>query len=418
MENDSVSRFTRGLITSYLILNLNEPNKLGDVSWFKPGKYVGIWWEMHIGKSTWASGPQHGATTANTKKYIDFASAHGLDGVLVEGWNIGWDGDWTKNVQDYLHAYPDYNLDTLSAYAKSKNVYLVGHHETGANVDNYEKQLAPAFDLLEHYGMKAVKTGYVESGNMLTNGKTHFGQYYVNHFHHVYEEAAKHHVAVVAHEPIHDTGERRTYPNMISREGARGQEFNAWSADGGNPPSHEEILPFTRCLAGPMDFTPGVFDITIPSKPDNQVNTTLCKQLALYVTMYAPMQMACDLPEHYQKYPDAFTFIEEVGVDWETTLVLEGKIGEYLTTAREERGTKNWFVGSITNENGREVNIKLDFLEPNQKYIAKIYKDGADANYKTNPESYVIETREVKSTDNIAAKIAPGGGLAISLIKK
>ncbi len=403
------------LITSYLILNLNEPNKLGDVSWVKPGKYVGIWWEMHINKATWASGPLHGATTANTKKYIDFASKHGFVGVLVEGWNIGWDGDWTKNVQNYLEPYPDYNLPELSKYAASKSVYLISHHETAANIDNYERQLEDAFQLLEKYGMKAVKTGYVESGNMLTNGKTHFGQTYVDHFHKVIQMGAKHKIAIVAHEPIKDTGERRTYPNMISREGARGQEFNAWSDDGGNPPDHDVILPFTRLLSGPMDFTPGVFDITIPNKPNNQVNTTLAKQLALYVTVYSPVQMACDLPEHYEKYPDAFEFIKEVGVDWETTKVLEAEIGEKLIIARKERNTENWSVGAITDEKSRNVRIPLDFLNDGQTYTAKIYKDGPNAHYKTNPESYLIETRKVKSTDRIDARLAEGGGLAVSL---
>ena len=407
------------LITSYLILNLNEPNQLGNVSWFKPGKYVGIWWEMHIGKSTWSSGKQHGATTANTEKYIDFAAKNGFHGVLVEGWNIGWDGDWTKNGNDfnYTQPYPDFNLPELSQYASAKGIYLVGHHETAGNIDNYERQMPDAFSLMEKYGYKAVKTGYVESGNILTNGKYHFGQAYIDHFRKVYQLAAQYHIAVVAHEPIKDTGERRTYPNMISREGARGQEFNAWSDDGGNPPSHEEILPFTRCLAGPMDFTPGVFDITIPSKPNNQVNTTLAKQLALYVTMYSPMQMACDLPEHYEKYPDAFEFIKEVGVDWETTKILEAKIGEYITTAREERNTGNWFIGSITNENSREVTIHFDFLEKGQGYNLKIYKDGADADYQSNPESYSIETRTINSSDSITVHLARGGGVAMSLLK-
>lgn len=407
------------LITSYLILNLNEPNQLGDVSWFTPGKYIGIWWEMHIGKGTWSSGPQHSATTSNTKKYIDFAAKHGFQGVLVEGWNTGWDGDWVKNGGDFSFTttYPDFDLPQLSAYAKSKGVYLVGHHETGGNIDNYERQMQVAFNDLELYGMKVVKTGYVEHGSILSNGKYHHGQAYIDHFLKVIKLAAQHKVAVVAHEPIKDTGERRTYPNIISREGARGQEYNAWSDDGGNPPDHETVLPFTRCLAGPMDFTPGVFDITIPNKPNNQVNTTLAKQLALYVTIYSPVQMACDLPEHYEKYPDAFEFIKEVGVDWETTKVLGGEIGAYVTIARKERDTGNWFIGSITNEEERNVTIKFDFLDPGQPYLAKVYRDGDDAHYKTNPESYTIESLSVTAHDSLTIKLAAGGGMAMTIYK-
>ena len=407
------------LITSYLILNLNEPNQLGDVSWFKPAKYIGIWWEMHINVGTWSSGKLHSANTANTKKYIDFAAKNGFDGVLVEGWNKGWDGDWVKNGGDFnfTEAHPDFNLPELSAYAKANGVYLIGHNETGANIDNYERQMQDAFKQMEMYGIKVVKTGYVEHGNMLSNGKNHFGQAFVDHFRKVIQLGAQHKIAINAHEPIKDTGERRTFPNMVSREGARGQEYNAWSSDGGNPPNHETILPFTRCLSGPMDFTPGVFDITIPSKPDNQVNTTLAKQLALYVTIYSPVQMACDLPEHYEKYPDAFNFIKEVGVDWETTKILNGEIGEFITTARKEKGSGDWFVGAITNEKSRDISFKLDFLDPNEQYLAKMYKDGPTADYKTNPESYVIESVSVTSASIVEAKLAPGGGLAMTIFK-
>ncbi|HEY3386413.1 MAG TPA: glycoside hydrolase family 97 protein [Saprospiraceae bacterium] len=407
------------LITSYLILNLNEPNQLGDVSWVKPCKYIGIWWEMHIGAGTWSSGELHSANTANTKKYIDFAAENGFDGVLVEGWNTGWDGDWVKHGGDFnfTQTAPDFDLAALSAYAKSKGVYIIGHHETGGNIDNYERQMQDAYQQMEMYGIKAVKTGYVEHGSILSNGKYHHGQAYIDHFRKVIQLAAQHKIAVVAHEPIKDTGERRTFPNMVSREGARGQEYNAWSADGGNPPDHETILPFTRCLSGPMDFTPGAFDITIPGKPDNQVNTTLAKQLALYVTIYSPVQMACDLPAHYEKYPDAFSFIKEVGVDWETTKVLDGEIGEFVTIARKEKGSGDWFVGAITNEQPRSLDMKLDFLDVGQSYTAKIYRDGDDADYKTNPESYVIETVNVTSHSTIKAKLAPGGGVAISIFK-
>jgi len=405
------------LITSYLILNLNEPNQLGDVSWFKPCKYIGVWWEMHIGMGTWSSGVQHSATTSNTKKYIDFAARNGFDGVLVEGWNQGWDGDWVKNGHafNFTETHPDFNLPELSEYAKANGVYLIGHHETGGNIDNYERQMQDAFQQMEDYGIKAVKTGYVEHGSILSNGKYHHGQAYIDHFRKVIQLAARHKIAVVAHEPIKDTGERRTYPNIVSREGARGQEYNAWSEDGGNPPDHETVLPFTRCLAGPMDFTPGVFDITIPNKPNNQVNTTLVKQLALYVTIYSPVQMACDLPAHYEKYPDAFQFIKDVGVDWETTKVLDGEIGEFVTIARKEKGSGNWFIGSVTNEKPRAVSIKLDFLDPNQTYQAKIYRDGKDAHYRTNPESYAIESISVTSANTIEAQLSPGGGLAVTI---
>lgn len=407
------------LITSYLILNLNEPNKLGDVSWFKPGKYVGIWWEIHIGKGSWNSGPQHAANTANTKKYIDFASEHGFDGVLVEGWNKGWDGNWMANgeVFSFTEPYPDYDIQELGRYAKERGVYLVGHHETSGNIDNYESQMNAAYQLLEDIGSKAVKTGYVEHGNKLSNGKYHHGQAYIKHFQDVLKKAAEHQVAVAAHEPIKSTGERRTYPNLIGTEGARGQEYNAWAEDGGNPPEHTTILPFTRCLGGPMDFTPGVFDITIPSKPDNQVNTTLVKQLALYVTMYSPMHMACDMPENYMKYPDAFQFIKDVGVDWETTIIPDARIGDFLVTARKEKGTGNWFVGAITDEEEREVNIDLDFLEEGVLYKGTIYRDGDDAHYKNNPESYIIESGNYKKGDIISAKLAAGGGFAMSLMK-
>ncbi|WNJ20448.1 glycoside hydrolase family 97 protein [Pontibacter sp. G13] len=405
------------LITSYLILNLNEPNQLGDVSWFKPGKYVGIWWEMHIGKGTWASGGNHAATTENAKRYIDFAETHGFDGVLVEGWNTGWDHNWVEDgsVFSFTEAYPDYDLEEISRYAETKGVYLVGHHETSGDVDHYERQMADAFALMDDHGVKAVKTGYVEHGNILANGKFHHGQSYVDHFQKVIKLAAKHKIAVVAHEPIKDTGERRTFPNIISREGARGQEFNAWASDGGNPPNHQTILPFTRYLAGPMDFTPGAFDLRISSKPDNQVNTTLAKQLALYVTIYSPMQMACDLPEHYERYPDAFQFIREVGVDWETTRVLEAEIGDMLAIARQERGTENWFVGAVTDEQSREVNLTLDFLKPDQLYRARIYRDAPDADYQNNPEAYEIEERFVKHSDKIRVWLARSGGAAISI---
>lgn len=413
-----VGKTAGDLITNYLTLNLNEPNKLGDVSWIKPAKYVGVWWEMHLDKTTWATGPRHGATTENTKRYIDFAAKYGFAGVLVEGWNQGWDGEWWKNGDkfNFTTPTPDYDVKELSRYGKEKGVYLIGHHETGAGIDNYERQLEPAYQFLQDNGMKAVKTGYVESGELLTNGFYHHGQRFVEHQQKVIDTAAKHHVAVVAHETVKDTGERRTYPNMISREVARGQEYNAWSKDGGNPPNHLTTLPFTRLLAGPMDYTPGIFDIDLPSRPQNQVNSTLVNQLALYVVIYSPVQMACDLPENYERHLDAFQFIRDVVTDWETTRVLEGEIGQYVTIARKERNGSNWFVGAITNENPRVASIALDFLDTGKEYQARIYRDAPDANYLTNPEAYVIEVRKVKAGDKISAQLAAGGGLAISLV--
>ncbi|WP_323815990.1 glycoside hydrolase family 97 protein [Cellvibrio sp. NN19] len=410
------------LITNYLTLNLNEPNKLGDVSWIKPAKYVGIWWELHLEKTSWKSGEKHGATTANTKKYIDFAAKHGFAGVLVEGWNKGWDGEWWLpgggNAFNFYTPTPDFDVAELSRYAQQKGVYIIGHHETGAAIENYESQLEDAFAFLERYGMKAVKTGYVETGEELVNGLYHHGQFYVNHAQRVIDIAAKHKVAVVAHETVKDTGERRTYPNIISREVARGQEYDAWSADGGNPPSHTAIIPFTRLLSGPMDFTPGAFELTLPSRPNNQVNTTLAKQLALYVVIYSPVQMASDLPEHYEQHLDAFQFIKDVAVDWETTRPLAGEIGEYVAIARKARDSSNWFVGALTNENARKLEIKLDFLEAGKKYTARIYQDGKDAHYAKNPGSYGIKEMDVTAGDAISLQLAPGGGAAISLVAR
>lgn len=406
------------LITSYLTLNLNEPNVLGDVSWVKPGKYVGIWWELHLEKTSWASGEKHGATTANTKKYIDFAAEHGFDGVLVEGWNVSWDGEWWNmggHEFKFDQPYPDFDVEALSKYAAENGVYIIGHHETGADTDNYENQLDAAFDFLSKYGMKAVKTGYVESGELLANGDYHHGQNYVAHVDKVTRIAAEHKVMVVAHETIKDTGERRTYPNLISREVARGQEYDAWSVDGGNPPSHTAIIPYTRMLTGPMDFTPGAFELTLPSRPNNQVNTTLAKQLAMYVVIYSPAQMASDLPENYQEKLDAFQFIKDVAVDWETTKPLAGEIGEFITIARKERAGDDWYVGSLTNEKARDVKIDLSFLDKGKKYAATIYRDGDDAHYSTNPASYVIENKTVTQADVLTITLAAGGGVAISL---
>ncbi|MGE0077313.1 MAG: glycoside hydrolase family 97 protein [Bacteroidales bacterium] len=406
------------LIESKLILNLNEPNKLGDVSWVKPTKYVGIWWEMHLGKSSWdmASG-KHGATTANAKHYIDFAAKNNIHGLLVEGWNTGWE-HWIgfeerEGVFDFVTPYSDYNLKEVVEYGHKKGVDLIMHHETSAAPRTYDKQLDTAYALMSSLGVHAVKTGYV--GKIIPKGEYHHGQWMVNHYRRVVEAAAKNKIAVNAHEPFMATGERRTYPNVISREGLRGQEYNAWAVDGGNPPEHLTIVPFTRMLAGPIDYTPGIFNIKLkPYKPNNQVNTTLAQQLALYVVLYSPIQMAADLPENYENN-SAFQFIRDVGVDWEQSKVLNAEIGDYLTIARQERGTNRWFVGAVTDENARELNVKLDFLDAGKKYTATLYLDATDADWNKNPTAYEIKKMEVDSNTELNLKLAPGGGAAISL---
>ncbi|MBS3808441.1 MAG: glycoside hydrolase family 97 protein, partial [Bacteroidales bacterium] len=362
-----ISEDAAGLIESDLIVNLNEPNKLGDISWFEPMKYAGIWWEMHLGKSTWAmEGGKHGATTEHAKEMIDFAAENNIGGVLVEGWNTGWE-HWIgfedrEGVFDFVTSYPDYDLKEVVRYAREKGVQIIMHHETSAAPRTYEKQLDTAYKLMEELGIHAVKTGYV--GEIIPDGEYHHGQWMVNHYRKVLKKAAEHQVAVNAHEPIKATGIRRTYPNAVSREGLRGQEFNAWASDGGNPPEHLPIVTFTRMLAGPIDFTPGIFNIKLkPYKPDNQVNTTLTQQLALYVVINSPIQMVPDLPEYYRGHP-AFQFIRDVAVNWEQTHVLNGEIGDYVTIARQQRDSDNWFIGSITDENTRELSIQLDFLKP------------------------------------------------------
>ncbi|MCK0160215.1 glycoside hydrolase family 97 protein [Allomuricauda sp. F6463D] len=422
------------LIESKLIVNLNEPNKLGDVSWFEPKKYVGIWWEMHLGKSTWDyAGSQdmgtftedvkptgkHGATTENTKRYIDFASENNIKGVLVEGWNTGWE-HWVgfedrEGVFDFITPYPDYDLEGLNKYAKEKGVEIIMHHETSAAPRTYEQQLDTAYQLMNKLGIHSVKTGYV--GKIIPKGEYHHGQWMVNHYRKVLETAAKYNVAINAHEPIKATGLRRTYPNAISREGLRGQEFNAWSADGGNPAEHLPIVAFTRMLAGPIDFTPGVFDIELPTKENNRVSTTIAQQLALYVVIYSPVQMASDLPENYENQP-ALQFIRDVGVDWDQTKVLNGEVGDYVTIARKERKTGNWFIGGITDENAREITIGFDFLDDGTDYEAIIYKDAEDAHYKNNPTAIAIENINIDKGSTLTVPMAEGGGFAISLIKK
>jgi alpha-glucosidase len=409
------------LAPSVIGLNLNPPSVIANTSWIKPMKYVGIWWGMHINTMTWSSGPKHGATTANAKRYIDFAAANGFGGVLVEGWNTGWDGDWiqNRNAFSFTTAYPDYDLAEVARYAHSKGIHLIVHNETSGGIANYERQMDSAFALYHSLGLDAIKTGYVT--DTAGGGQSHHGQFMVNHYRHVIEEAAKYGIMVDAHEPIHDTGERRTYPNMMSREGARGQEYNAWGAEGGNPPEHETNLFFTRMLAGPMDFTPGIFDILIergtgrPRRPDeSRVRTTLAKQLALYVVLYSPLQMAADLPENYEKKP-AFQFIRDVAVDWDTTRVIDGRIGDYVIVARKERGGPDWFLGAITDEEARTFDVPLSFLTKGQKYVAEIYADGPGANWLTNPLPVAISKRAVTSASVLHVVLAAGGGQAVRI---
>jgi alpha-glucosidase len=408
------------LSPSVIGLNLNPPSVIANTDWIKPMKYVGIWWGMHINTMTWSSGPKHGATTANTKHYIDFAAANGLGGVLVEGWNVGWDGDWiqNRNAFSFTQAYPDYDLAELARYAHSKGVKLIVHNETSGGIENYERQMDSAFALYQSLGLDAIKSGYVT--DTITGGHSHWSQRMVQHYRHVIEKAAQHHIMLDVHEPIHDTGERRTYPNMMSREGARGQEYNAWGGEGGNPPEHETILFFTRLLAGPMDFTPGIFDIlrtkTGPARTneDARVRTTLAKQLALYVVIYSPLQMAADLPENYEHQP-AFQFIRDVAVDWDTTRVLAGKIGDYVVVARRERAGPSWFIGAITDEEARTFDVPLSFLTPGRRYVAEIYADGPGANWLTNPLPITISRRPVTAATRLHIALARGGGQAIRI---
>lgn len=423
------------LIESNLIVNLNEPNKLGDVSWFTPMKYTGVWWEMHLGKSSWDYGMEvvngkwidtgkahgkHGATTQNVKNFIDFSAKNNIGGVLVEGWNTGWER-WIgfedrEGVFDFVTPYPDYDLDEVTAYANSKGVQIIMHHETSAATSTYEQQQDTAYALMQKYGMHTVKSGYV--GEILPKGEYHHGQYMVNQYNNAAIKAAKYQVAVNAHEPIKATGLRRTYPNIISREGLRGQEFNAWSQDGGNPPEHLSIVAFTRMLAGPIDFTPGIFNIKFNEfKKDNQINTTLAHQLALYVVIYSPVQMAADLVEHYEANPAPLEFIKDVGVDWSETKVLNGEIGDFVTIARKEKKSGNWFVGGITDENDREIELDFSFLEANTNFEAIIYKDGENAHYNDNPLAIDIEKIAITNKTKLKLKLAKGGGFAISIKK-
>ena len=411
------------LADSRLELNLNEPSKLTDTSWIRPGKYVGVWWEMHLNRSTWGAGDRHGANNANVKRYIDFAAQHGLGGVLVEGWNRGWDGDWIANGRhfSFTESYPDFDLPLLSAYARARDVRLVGHNETAGAIENYENQLEAAMRLYAANGVEVVKTGYVKPNGSIERrlddgslGHEWFaGQYRVRHELRVAEVAAQNRISIDAHEPVKDTGLRRTWPNMLTREGARGQEFNAWGRPT-NPPEHLTILPFTRLLAGPMDFTPGIFDLTFGKAEINErVQSTLATQLALYVLVYSPVHMAADLPENYERRPDAFQFIRDVPTDWETSRTLQGEIGDYVVIARQQRGAADWYLGATTDENARTLVIPLDFLPRGRRYEAQIYRDAPGADYRTNPAALVIEKRRVTAQDRLDAHLAPGGGLAV-----
>jgi alpha-glucosidase len=414
----------KGLYASHLILNLNEPNKLGDVSWVKPRKYMGIWWGMHLDTQSWGSGPKHGATTAYAKKMIDFASKNGFTGLLVEGWNEGWDGDWVGNGDkfSFTKAYPDFDIKAVTDYGRKKGVSLIGHNETSAHAAHYEDEMEAAFKLYHSLGMDTVKTGYVsDAGGFKVRGKDgqivydwHEGQAAVRHHLKVVETAAKYHIAINAHEPVKDTGLRRTYPNWISREGQRGQEYNAWGWPK-NPPEHEANLVFTRMLSGPFDFTPGV--LSLKGRDDSDILSTEAKQLALYIVLYSPIQMAADLPENYEKHMAAFQFIKDVAVDWDDSRVIAGEVGDYAVIARKERGGAHWFLGAVGDEEARSVDIKLDFLDAGKNYTAEIYRDGDDADYRTEKRhSIVIEKRKVKAGEAMTLKLAPGGGQAIRFV--
>lgn len=432
-----VSDDARVMLSSNLILNLNEPCKIEDTSWIHPTKYCGVWWEMIVGKSQWSytydlpsvhlgitdynkvkPHGQHGATTANVKKYIDFAAANGLDQVLVEGWNVGWEdwaNMWKRDVFDFVTPYPDFDIKYLNDYAHSKGVKLMMHHETSSSTQNYERHLEDALTLMNKYGYDAVKTGYV--GDIIPRGDHHYSQSMNNHYMHVIKEAAKHHVMVNGHEAVRPTGLCRTYPNLVGNESARGTEYEAF---GGSKPSHTVILPFTRLQGGPMDYTPGILETQLEtwSNNKNYIHTTLVGQLALYLTMYSPLQMAADLPENYAKYNDAFQFIRDVPCDWSDSKYLEAEPARYITVARKDKKSDNWFIGGKCNEDGHKSVIKLDFLDKGCKYEATIYADAKDADYEKNPKAYTITKKTVKAGDVLKLNMARGGGFAVSVIKK
>lgn len=432
-----VSDDARDMLSSNLILNLNEPCALDDVSWIRPIKYCGVWWELIVGRNTWSytneypsvrlgvtdyknSKPNgtHGANNENVKKYIDFAAANGLDEVLVEGWNEGWE-DWAGHskfdVFDFVTPYPDFDIKMLNDYAHSKGVKLMMHHETSSSVMNYERWMDKAYKLMNQYGYDAVKSGYV--GDIIPRGEHHYSQTMNNHYLHAVKEAAKHHIMVNAHEATRPTGLCRTYPNLVGNESARGTEYEAF---GGSRPDHTVVLPFTRLQGGPMDYTPGIFETKLDTWSSNPsyVHTTLVGQLALYLVMYSPLQMAADLPEHYEKYMDAFQFIKDVAVDWDDSKYIEAEPGDYITVARKAKGTDNWFVGGKCDENVHKAVVKLDFLDKGRKYECTIYADAKDADYETNPKAYTITKKTVKKGDTLKITEARGGGFAVSLMAK
>jgi len=430
-----VSDKAADVLSSKIILNLNEPSKIEDVSWIKPMKFVGVWWQMHVGTGTWnyadttnlilrstdwkklKPNGMHAANTTNVKRYIDFASQHSIEGVLVEGWNVGWEdwfGQWKEEVFDFVTPYPDFDVKELQRYASSKGVKMIMHHETSASVTNYDRRVDEAFQFMKANGYDAVKTGYV--GRVIPRGEHHDTQWTVNHFNRVAEKAATNKIMLDAHEPVRPTGLHRTFPNWLACEAARGNEFNAWSV--GNPPDHETILPFTRLMGGPMDYTPGIFQVKMnyynPSS-QAQVHTTLVKQLALYVTMYSPLQMAADLPENYEKHLDAFQFIQDVAVDWDDTRILEAEPGDFIAIARKAKGKEEWYIGAITDENSRTANASLDFLDAEKNYTATLYLDGEKAHWKDNPMEYQIQKFIVSSKTLLKLKLAAGGGAAVSI---
>lgn len=403
------------ILLSRMALNLNEPCKIEDTSWLKPTKYVGIWWALQKQRWTWSQGDRHGATTENTKRYIDFAARHGLGGVLVEGWNYGWDADWTKEGDkfNFTKAYPDYDLEGLCRYAGERGVRIIAHNETGGAAQNYENQLEDAYRLYESLGINTVKTGYVNSH--FYNGELQHSQWGIRHFRKVIETAARYHLMIVNHEGAMPSGIQRTWPNLIATESMRGQEYNAFDRGGGNPPYHECILPFTRGLGGPMDFTPGIFEYRNDAVPGTRPQNTLAHQLAEYIVIYSPGHMAADQIENYEHQP-AFKFIEEVPTNWERTLVPHAAMGQYVTYVRQERGTDNWYVGSVTDAQARDLTLPLDFLTEGRSYHAIIYEDGPDADYRTNPYPMTIRRQDVDCGTVLRLHLAPGGGVAIQLL--
>ncbi len=426
-----VSDNAADILSSRIILNLNEPNCIGDTSWIKPMKFVGVWWEMQTGKSGWnysdypdstdAAGKlipnhHHGANTVNVKRYIDFAAANGIPAVLVEGWDKGWEdwfGNWKENVFDFVTPYPDFDVQGLQTYAASKGVQLIMHNETSGSATNYERQMDTAFRFMINHGYHAVKTGYV--GRIIPRGEHHDGQWMVNHYQRVAEKAAYYHVMLDAHEPVRPTGLQRTYPNWMACEAARGNEYNAFSK--GNAPEHETILPFTRLMGGPMDYTPGIFKLThYSSDTSRRIHTTLAKQLALYITIYSPVQMVADLPENYESHMDAFQFIRDVPVDWDDTKILAAEPGDYVAIARKQKGSDNWFIGVITDEHKRDMSADLSFLDKGKKYIATVYGDAENADWQQNPEAYTIKKITVDRTSHLLLRLASGGGAAVSIM--